>query len=51
VGFESNHKKTEVNVILKERVKKKFWFYKRKKYYMENQNKRGIRWINKDMTT
>jgi len=26
---------------------KDFWSYKRKRWYMENQNKRWIRWINK----
>jgi len=43
MGLERNHKK-QVNGIWKESVKKDLWFYKRKRRYMENQNKW---WINK----
>ena len=46
MGFERHYKK-QVNGIWKETVKKDFWSYKRKRRYMEYQNKRGFRWINK----
>jgi len=36
--------KIQGNGIWKESIKKDFWSYKRKRWYMENQNKR---WINK----
>jgi hypothetical protein len=36
VGFKGNYKK-RVNGIRKESVKKDFWSYKRKIFYMENQ--------------
>jgi hypothetical protein len=39
--------KKQVKVIWKESVKKDFWSYKRKRWYMKNQNKWWIRWINK----
>jgi len=39
--------KKQVNGIWKESVKKDFWSYKRKRRYVENQNKRWIGWINK----
>ena len=39
--------KRQVNGIWKESVKKDLWSYKRKRWYMGNQNKRWIRWINK----
>ena len=41
--------KKKVNGIWKRSVKKDFWSYKRKRWYMENQNKRWIRWINKTL--
>ena len=44
MGLERNHKK-QVKGIWKESFKKDLWSYKRKKWYMENQNKWWIRWI------
>ena len=41
MGFERDYKK-QVKGIWKESVKKDFWYYKRKRWYMENQNKRWI---------
>ena len=46
MGFERNYKK-HINGIWKESVKKDIWSYKRKRWYMENQNKWWISWINK----
>ena len=42
MGLERNHKKL-VSGIWKKSVKKDLWSYKRKRWCMENQNKRRIR--------
>jgi len=46
MGTERDYEK-QVNGIWKKSVRKDFWSYKRKRWYMENQNKRWIRWINR----